>query len=70
MDSSNRIVGDLVYMVGSMFLGAAVGIGAFLFAIDKYIAIYPVPVPIEVEKPCPSTPDLQKHPLQRTLSTM
>lgn len=67
MASKTDLVGDMVFMLGSLFLGAAVGIGAFLFAIDKYIAIYPIPVPVEVEKKC--TPELPRKPQLHTLYT-
>ena len=61
------IVAEILFFFGALLLGAAVGVAAFLFALDKYIAIYPVPVPVEVEKPCtPMKPDLRNIPKLHT----
>lgn len=61
------LAAEIFFFFGALLLGAAVGVAAFLFAIDKYIAVLPIPVPVEVEKKC--TPELPRKPQLHTLYT-
>lgn len=45
---------EILFFFGALLLGAAVGCAAFLFAIDKYVAVLPIAVPVEI--PCQQTP--------------
>lgn len=65
MTSDRRSV---LYFLGTLLLGASVGASAFFFALDKYVAVIPIAVPVEV--PCQNPVPQIKPPHSRTLSTM
>jgi hypothetical protein len=69
MNKRDSIWAEVLFFFGALLLGAAVGSAAFLFAIDKYVAVIPVAVPVEIpcspnrSTPPPPTKDLKKGQL-------